>query len=123
MRSMISAAAFLVGAFTMADTVAQEKEELKEGDRVYNEKVTVRVWDVRKSGGPGFLNPVPNQWALRKETKDGLMFDVRGGTSNTTPEKGSEITDAAGNVYTVVRAESPPTGLFVKLTKAAPKKP
>jgi hypothetical protein len=52
MRSMISAAAFLVGAFTMADTVAQEKEELKEGDRVYNEKVTVRVWDVRKKAAP-----------------------------------------------------------------------
>lgn len=101
-----------------ADEKKEEPKTLTENNRTFNEKCTVRVWVESQKM---FLNPVKGQWALRKDTKKGLMFDLRGGAVNTTPGKGSEITDAAGNVYEVTEAESPPFGLFVKLTKAAPK--
>lgn len=116
---------FLVFAFgvtmsTVADEKKKEPETLKEGDRVWTERCTIKVWVEKQKA---FLNPVKDVWAMRKDTKEGLMFDVRAINGNSTPDKGSVIIDSQGREYTVLRAESPPYGLFVKLTKDAPKKP
>jgi len=104
----------------MTIATADEPETLKEGTRVWNEKVTVKVWVEKQRT---FLKPVAPVWAERKNTEKGLMFDVRATVSNNTPGKGSVLIDKDGNEFTVIEAESPPSGLFVKLTKAAPKKP
>lgn len=117
MRAMLFTLA--LGA-VMSEAVAEEPGTHKARGRTFNEKVTVRVWVARQKE---FLAPVADQWALRRQTPKGLLFDVLGGAVNTTPDKGSEITDAAGNVYEVVEAEAPPLALWVKLKKAAPKKP
>jgi hypothetical protein len=112
---------FCVGVLAMGKAKTQEKkqEELTENGRTFNEKVTVRVW---KESQKMFLNPVADQWAVRKDTKKGLMFDLRGGSTNTTPLKGSEITDKDGNVYVCDEVEAPPFGCFVTLKKKAEKK-
>lgn len=98
----------------------EEKKEHKDMGYTFNEKVTVKVWDEQ---GKKFLNPVDNIWAVRKDTKEGIVFAVNANTSNTLPTKGSLITDKAGNEYLVTKSDGTYYGLLVKLQKAAPKKP
>lgn len=116
----------------VADEPQKELKEIKADGETYNEKVTVKIYVNRQKE---FLKPVPDVWAVRKDTKQkGLMFNVWGavkpGTENAKKpmslpmsaiEKGSIITDAAGNEYEVIEAEASRSGLFVKLVKAAPK--
>ncbi len=130
--------ALLTGTATMTDTATadepkkkvdpeakspgkkDEPKELKEGDRTYTEKVTLRAYLPNQKV---YMKAMPGLWALRKDTEDGLMFDIRGIPVLPDAVKDSIIIDAAGNEYTIWRAYGPPNGLFVKLTKEAPKKP
>jgi hypothetical protein len=75
-----------------------EPKELKEGDIVYNEKVSVRKYDTFSKA---LLDPVPNVWAVRSQKPAGLIFRVRATADNAHPSNGSLIIDAAGNEYTV----------------------
>ena len=78
-------------------------KELTEGTFTYTERVTIKVWIAAQKG---FLNPIPNQWAFRREIKGELVFGLRGGTINTTPTTGSVITDADGNEYLITHAHT-----------------
>jgi hypothetical protein len=97
-----------------------EPKTLTEGGVTYDEKVTLRVKVVPPQKDLEYLDPVANLWAYRRQTADGLFFGVRGHTVNTTPRKGSVITDAAGNEYEVTSDGSHPV-CQVRLTKAAKK--
>lgn len=104
-----------------ADEKKEEPKELVEGGRTFNEKVSVKQWDKQ---GKKFLNPVHDLWACRRDTKDGLMFDLKTRAGNSFPFKGSVIIDKEGNEFTVMDDMSAPFALIVKLTKKAePKKP
>lgn len=84
---------FILGACVMSeDASGQEKKEEK-----YPEKLTVRVWDKQ---GKKFLNPQEID-ARRAEVKGETYFYIPNKQlgSNTTPVKGSEITDAKGVVW------------------------
>lgn len=89
----------------------EPKVEPKKGEKVektfpgstlvYNEQVTVKVWDAQ---GKKFLNPTKGVWAVRQENKgpDGktvLVFRVHGLTTTDKPKPQSVITDADGNEY------------------------
>jgi hypothetical protein len=130
-----------VGVLAMgkAKTAAQEKKteeptEFKHGGFVFDERVTVKQWDKQQKK---FLKPVDDVWANRTDTKEkGLLINVYGttkpgadltkqpGVFKVYPKVGAVIIDKAGNEYEVVETEaSDPTGCWVKLVKAAPKKP
>ena len=96
-----------------------EPKTLTENNRTYDEKVTLRALNPNKKE---FMRDWPNHWAVRRDTKKGLLFDLRQVPGMPEAIKGSVIIDAAGNEYEVTEAEAPPHALFVKLKKAAPKK-
>jgi hypothetical protein len=124
---------FTLGALAMSQTApAQEKKaETFTFDGVtYTERVAVKQWISMQKG---FLNPVQGVWANRVEVKDkGLAFRLLGKTKpgadlsktrsifRVSAEKGSVITDAAGNEYVATGAEGSDF-LWVALTKEAPK--
>jgi hypothetical protein len=135
--------AFLCGSAVMSEvaTADEPKQEPKKAeatefkfeDIVFNERVRVKQWVGRQKE---FLKPVENVWAMRKDVpKKGLVFHIIGTTKpgadlEKNPgllrlhvEKGSIITDAAGNEYMVTESEGDANVLWVKLTKAAPKNP
>jgi hypothetical protein len=137
MRVCMMAMAFTLGAIAMNEVEADQKDEPKEfksGDTTYNERITLKPWEPRRAGGAGFLKTVENVWAVRVDSPKGLYFRVLGTTRPgadlekhpgvfTTPvKKNSVIIDAAGNEYLVTESEGDIVA-WVKLTKAAPKKP
>lgn len=98
-------------------------KEKKIGDRLYTEKVTVEMWEARRAGGAGLLNPVKGVWAHREEKDGKVTMFVFGHAGNCHATKGSRITDAAGNVYEVTESEyDRPHRCELKLLKPAPKK-
>jgi hypothetical protein len=70
----------------------------------YDEVVTVRVWDAQR----GEFRNATEVDAYRKTVAGKVRFYVGGRATITAtgkPTRGSEITDAAGVVYTVTRAD------------------
>lgn len=130
MRAPILSTTFL-GLLAMT-AVAEEPKEFKHGGFVWNERITVKDWDKQQKQ---FKKPHEGVWALRKDTKKGLLIHVYGttrpgadltkapGLFHIDPHPGAILTDGAGNVYEVLETEgSTPTACWVKLLKAAPKK-
>jgi hypothetical protein len=139
MRTLALAGLVLALGVTMAKrTAAQEKKAQEPTEFVFegttfNERVTVK----RKKPATKtdeFFDPVKDVWAVRKTVpQKGLMFMVAGTTRpgadlakdpgffRIEPGVGSVLTDAAGNEYTVTEVDG--FARWVKLTKAAPKKP
>ena len=117
----------------MSEAVAEEPTEFKTPTFTFDERVQVKEWDAQLKV---FRKPFEKVWACRKETKKGLLFHVYGttrpgadlakspGVFFVHPKAGSVITDASGTEYEVESTEgSNPTACWVRLTKAAPKKP
>ncbi len=86
----------LLGALTVSDIAIAD--EPKKQDETHPERITVRVWDRQ---GKKFLDGVAVN-ARREDGKDGTVFwfiSNRVIADYSKPTKGSEITDAKGNVY------------------------
>lgn len=89
------------GAAPMTTAVADEpkKNDEKKETRV---TVTVKVWDAR---GKKFLDPSKGLEMRKIEYKGAVYFLMPGrlSGSNTSPVKGSEITEPDGTVWVVTR--------------------
>lgn len=121
---MIRATVLAVFIFTALGVIAMDATaQKKEKQSPYVEAVTLRVWDKKSQQfGPA----KEGIGAYRKDVKGGVRFylDVKPAMVSTArPTVGSEITDEAGNVYTVDKLGSlhPPYPCHVSLKMAAKK--